>query len=588
MGALCHLSYKSASGGGVPSPVDNPENLFPLDFWATQYPRLARAGITVPLLPPLCKGASLGAGYDPYDHYDLGSKNQTGRRETRYGSVEQARRNVSIANRLGMDVAVNVVHHHLDGGPNSTYRYLGADGKTKNGRFPKDPKCFWRQSGEQPNNPDAVPDPRYDGGMWSYGDEFRWMSGTFGDGKGPHGPGYPGRELINALSWQLRTLGARQIFWDDLKGTNPNYIAWATNTLRSQGLINFAFGEYYEGDSGILGRYIDSYPIVGTCGVLDFTRRFVLRNWCNNPGSDIRPLTNTSLCETHPFHSVTFAEDADTDESGAIYQRSLQANAALSVMDGYPMYFGKEMWEIPGCYGMIDEILNLVWCHAKMANGPLIWRSKQYQYLILERPWAPGMVAVLSNRNGSYSNPKAWTEENIQTSWWPGTKVKDYSGHSTEVREVDQNSRLTVPVPPSDSAGRGFSCWGPVGLDGPIHLPEIQTTQRIYGADDLDTMPATKQGEYCTAIWPEVGRVIRLNKLSGDGVRFEITSPSGKTVLARGQWSGETHEVGWHVIRSYSPEAPMPYEVDVSYSGRDHLSAIEIEQHPFILPARTS
>lgn len=587
MGALCHLSYKSANGGGVPSPVDgNPKALWPLDYWATQYPRMARAGVTVPLLPPLCKGASLGAGYDPFDHYDLGSKNQKGRRETRYGAVEHARRNVSIANRLGMDVAVNVVHHHLDGAANSTYQYLGADGKAKNGRFPKDRNCFWKQTKESPNNPDRVPNPQYDGGIWAYGDEFRWMSGTYGDGKGQHGPGYPGRELIKSLEWQLRTTGVKQLFWDDLKGTDPHYIAWAVNTLRSKGLINFAFGEFYEGSADILESWVQSYPIVRTCGVLDFTRRFALREWCLNPGNyDMRRLMRDSFCTRDPFNSVTFSEDADTNESGPIFQRSLQATAAICMLDGYPMLFGKEMWQIPGCYGQIGEILNLAWIHQKMANGPLLWRWEDRNFLVFERPWAPGLVGVLSNRDGSPSNPKAWTEVNVQTSWWPKTQVKDYSGQSTEIRTVDSRGRLTIPIPPSDQSGHGFAAWGQVGLDGPIHLPEIQTTQRIVGAMDLDTMPATTKGSYCTAIWPEPGREIRLNKLQGDGVRFEMRSPAGDVVISRGQWNGEARETGWHVIRAHVGDGEVPYDVDITYSGRDHLATSEIEKSPFVLPS---
>ena len=67
------------------------------------------------MLPPLPKGATLGAGDDPFDHYDLGNKLQSGRRETRYGSVEQLMRFVAVAHAAGMEVYANVVHHHVDG-----------------------------------------------------------------------------------------------------------------------------------------------------------------------------------------------------------------------------------------------------------------------------------------------------------------------------------------------------------------------------------------------------------------------------------------------------------------------------------------
>jgi alpha-amylase len=57
--------------------------------------------------------------------------------------------------------------HQQSGGANGVYQYLGADGKTLNGRFPEHPGCF---RGAPPRRPeDPVPVPFFD---YPFGDEF--------------------------------------------------------------------------------------------------------------------------------------------------------------------------------------------------------------------------------------------------------------------------------------------------------------------------------------------------------------------------------------------------------------------------------
>ena len=51
-------------------------------------------------------------------------------------------RMIGIMHACGLDVYADVVMHQYDGGDNGTYRYVGADGKDPNGRFPKHPSCF--------------------------------------------------------------------------------------------------------------------------------------------------------------------------------------------------------------------------------------------------------------------------------------------------------------------------------------------------------------------------------------------------------------------------------------------------------------
>ena len=78
MGVLLQAFYKRANRG-VPCPLDGDHGApFWWDHLAAQAQPLRRAGFTAVWLPPPLKGASgvASVGYDPFDDYDLGSKNQ--------------------------------------------------------------------------------------------------------------------------------------------------------------------------------------------------------------------------------------------------------------------------------------------------------------------------------------------------------------------------------------------------------------------------------------------------------------------------------------------------------------------------------
>ena len=482
---------------------------------------------------------------------------QSGRRQTRFGSREQAQRNCANAYRNGMEMSAHVVHHHVDGAP---YIYP----PNGMGRFPKDDKCFWKWSAEQPQNPDTVPVPQWD---IDYGDEFKWLSGSYGDGKGPNGPGYVGRNLIAALKWQLRTLGVKQILWDDAKGTSANYIAWATNTLWELGLIDYAAVEYFDGNRGTENNYITSYPISGAVGCLDYSDRFATANWCNNPGKyDLRQLLSNGLLWINPSKALTFTDDADTVLSEPMW-RVLQATAKLCTFPGYPLVFGRYAYAIAdGGFGLMNEVLNCIWFGSKFRNGPMVIRDAQPEYLIYEYPQAPGGLIALGNRSGNYNNPNDWTPVTVNTAWWPNTWIHDYSGHMNDVR-VGGNGELTLWVPPADDSGRAFVLLSQHGQDGAINPPERICHQVFEGADDLDMPAATVDGSTTTHIWADSGRKIDLSRESGD-VEYAVVDEHGNTIIRRGNWLGEAKARGWHKIVAYSnTSTPTPCAVNARYWG---------------------
>ncbi|HZJ15136.1 MAG TPA: hypothetical protein VFD27_08815, partial [Chthoniobacteraceae bacterium] len=81
-------------------------------------PELAEAGYSSLWLPNPCKGASGGfsVGYDPFDRFDLGDKNQAGSIPTRYGTKADLLRLIEVAHRFGLRVYFDNVMAH-NGGP---------------------------------------------------------------------------------------------------------------------------------------------------------------------------------------------------------------------------------------------------------------------------------------------------------------------------------------------------------------------------------------------------------------------------------------------------------------------------------------
>src|SRR5439155_3690617 len=102
------------------------------DHLAKQAHALAQVGFTSIWLPPPLKGGSgtSSVGYDVFDDYDLGSKNQQGSVPTRYGTRDQLARCVAVLRANGLDVYVDLVENQRGGGSGPggfVFRYLGGD-----------------------------------------------------------------------------------------------------------------------------------------------------------------------------------------------------------------------------------------------------------------------------------------------------------------------------------------------------------------------------------------------------------------------------------------------------------------------------
>src|SRR5690242_17255834 len=99
--AMIWLNYRRGPSLAVPAPFDDNSSPY---WWYDRIGQmahdLAARGFTDALFPNPVKGQSgayrTGDGYNPFDDYDIGSKNQLGRMPTRFGTAEQLRRAIAI------------------------------------------------------------------------------------------------------------------------------------------------------------------------------------------------------------------------------------------------------------------------------------------------------------------------------------------------------------------------------------------------------------------------------------------------------------------------------------------------------------
>jgi alpha-amylase len=572
MGVAYHAHARFLDGNGnkitVPAPVDpsTPRAAWWYDYIATQASSLKRAGFTAILYPPVCKTQSghlpTGDGYGVFDQYDLGSKPQCGSTETRFGTREQLQRSIAIARACGLDVYVDVVMHQLNGGANGVYEYVGADGKTKNGRFAKHSGCF---RGDPPRRPeDPVPVPKFD---FAFGDEFVYVN--------CEPPGYTTNGMVAFGDWLTRSLDIQGYRVDDTKGTAVSFVHhWMT----SRSMANrFCVSEYFDGDPDNLNWWVHQSGMGGRSAVFDFTLHFVLQAMCDDPGFDMTRINGAGYAAKDPFNAATFVDNPDTDLSPGepIIGNKLLAYAFILTTEGYPFVYHKDYSEDPGCYGLKEWIDNLVWIHETLANGPTTTRFNDLKTIVLERLGAPGLLTAIST--------DTWNARNVtcQTAFGANTQLHEYTGKHGDVR-TDGDGRVTFTIP-SNAFGRGQSylCFSRAGQDRALALEKRVTQQTFFGAADLDIPPIPVSGTaragrlWCAAHEPLRATLHAPTAPPGVQLLLEVIGPTGSLLASRvftgssGLLTATTAAKGFHELRvgAEGLTGPVPYELDVSYTA---------------------
>ena len=522
-----YLRADGAGGGerGVPCPADPRDQV--KDFWwdhlARQAPALRDAGITAIWLPCPNKGASGTAsfGFDLFDDYDLGSKNQKGAVSTRFGTREQLMRCVAIMRATGIDVYVDLVENQRAGGSGPggfTFRYADADGNPTGGRFPKDKDSF--------HNRDIAQDPDVFGPDFSFGPDLAPINGK--------PPGEVAAGLKNSADWMTRSLDIQGYRFDDAKGISTRF----TRDLFDHGALRgkFVVGEFFDGNTNLIRQWISGPIGLGNrASAFDFPLRLnLLAPMCNNAGFfEMSQLDHGGLTGADPVHSVTFVENHDTDIKSPIVRNKAQAYALIMTSEGYPTVFYKDYSLDAGCYGMKKTLDNLIFIHEKIANGPTLQRWKDHDVFAYERTGGKGLLVGLNN-NGNQEHTVT-----VDTGFGANVTLHDYTGHATDVL-TDGAGRATIAIP-QNTNGFGYVCYSTAGIGGDFRPAMHSVTQVLEGAQDLDVKPADNTGFVQVGrLWVAAGTPVSAslsfdnsNWSSDTSITLELRDPAGAKIASR-------------------------------------------------------
>ena len=454
--------------------VPTPSPGHPVDFWwdhiSKQAKALRQAGFTAVLLPSPLK-ANNGTntdGFDVFDDYDLGSKNQKGTIPTRFGTREKLERCVAILRANGIDVYVELVENQRDGGKDFKYRYVDADGTPGGGRFAKDKGDF---------HPNVPQDPGVFDDSAKFGDDLAPING-----KPPH---HCRDGLFDAADWLTRALDVQGFRLDDAKGTSTIF----QHALLEHGALSgkFAVGEFFDGNVDLVRHWVsDPGGMAGRASAFDFPLRLnQLQKMTNNAGFfDMSQLDHAGLAGIDPFHAVTWVENHDTNENFLrITQNKSQAYVYILTYEGYPCVFYKDYSTDPGSFGMKPIIDNLIFIHEKIADGATQQRFKTFDVFAYERLGGAHLLVGLNN-NGNVNHSIT-----VQTGFGPKVKLHDYTGHAGDV-QTDGNGQASITIP-KNTGGLGYVCYSREGIGGGFDVAGHDVTQDYEGAQDLDIPPAS-------------------------------------------------------------------------------------------------
>lgn len=534
------------------------------DKMGGQAAMLRDAGFTAVWLPPVHKGAGGGYsnGYDTFDDYDIGSKDQTGTIPTRYGTREQLQKCVAMMRANGLDVYIDIVHNHRNGDDgNYNFRYVNAYGTPNSGRFQKGPLDFHPNVAQDPNVPDD---------SFTFGRDLAPINGS---------AGYCYFGLRDAGEWMTKALDIQGYRLDNVKGISPNWLRDFLGYGKMYG--KFAVGEYYDGNKDSLSYWINN-SMNGRASVFDFPLRFILKDMCSGGGYfDMSTLDHAGMAGRDPGHAVTFVENHDTDRSDPISTNKLLAYAYILTSEGYPCVYYKDYSTDYGSYGLKTTLDNLIWIHEKLASGSTEQRWKDNDVFAYERTGGPRLLVGL-NDNGN-----SWRTVTVSTGFGGNVQLHDYTGHAGDVW-TDGNGYATIGIPPNNG-GTGYVCYSRAGQTGSFSPPTYSVTQEFAGAMDLDIKPADNKTTVTVGrVYAAAGSAVKTNLycdktswFNGTGVYLQAYGPDGAKLWHRVFYKNSSEgtpivttakTTGWHsyTIRSFNtPTSNLkpPYWLQVTYTA---------------------
>lgn len=559
----------------VPAPTTEPHSPWLWDFIRSEAAALGSSFDIVQLPPWSLAQGGAGAGCDGYGVFQRRNLNGT-----RYGSLESLMAAVAALNAHGCQTYGDLVLHQMigeNGGP-GVFRYVGADGKTMNGRGQTTPG--WFRGGMKEDDPippfcpeDDVPVPADD---FPFGREVSYQH--------CHPAQVTENDAKDYLTWSQARTGAVGFRFDDTKGT------WAPAVRAIMDALPQApfYSEYFDGDPANLNWWTTSAPLSGRSAVEDFTLHFAIQAACNGFDATLFDQGSAGYWQWNSGLSVGFVDNPDTDTTpgeqvvfnkGIAYAYLLTLPLRLALVYGKD-YYPSSVW--PGAYGLRPLIDNLCWISRMFAVGGYQVRWVDRDVHVASRDgnggpigWSGGLLTAI---NFNTLSPRTIT---CSTPFGPNRWLHDYTGHHPDIW-TDGNGNATFTIPSNAwSGGQSYLCFAPSGVSRPYPAIARTTTQTVFAAADLDVMPARNQPAhlpqriYCmknTSASLQLSASVPLN----GAIAATVSDTSGKVIAehrigteAR-HTSGAVVNTGWHTVSVQGfglPAAGSPFHLTITYTG---------------------
>jgi len=196
--------------------------------------------------------------------------------------------------------------------------------------------------------------------------------------------------------------------------------------------------------------------------------------------------------------------------------------------------------------------------------------------MVLNRTGAPGLLTAL--------NFDTWNARPITcvTSFGPNTQLHDYTGRHADIwTNAEGMASFSIPSNAFNS-GQSYLCFSRAGVDAPNRVSPRPTTQSIFGAADLDVMPAVNTKATAARITAQRGSnlelTVRPDRTGWQAVsvlQLTVTDSHGHAVidLACSGDSASAHAkagAGEHQIAvggRQLPQGGSSFQIEVAYTA---------------------
>ena len=490
-----------------------------------QLAELARLGIWGIWHPVPVKGGSgrFSMGYDPYDYYDLGSKDQRGSVATHFGTRDEYLAYVATAHTQGLSVIADVVLNHCGGADQaqispvqerlgwddisddtkvpldhlppdydpkrdnlrawSGFNPKGADGRKGSGRFPRDWRSFHPTTLHPDHNePYHHPD---------FGSDFCPEAED----------GYIAKSFLAWSEWFMKQSGVDGYRLDAVKLMEPAFLRDFAAHVRPD---SYLVGEFWDTNPKLLGDFQSATE--NRMRLFDFGLFYALKDLTEKPNFDLRTVLSRRFRDR--ARAVMFVSNHDVDRSQAIEPTKRGLPYALMLAQaGQPSVFYHDYFSNPELAVLLKNLIPLARAFATGQERVLLATPDQ---LVIERQG--GLLAQF------------WTSPTRPNLLLP---------------QLGRGRTLTAQGP-------GFAYLTPTSALASPRPAARATTQTFEFDDDLDTgsLGKTQRSVQITAAggsallarltgaYGEGSVLIELRDTNGRGIAA-ATAPRGRAVVLR-------------------------------------------------------